>query len=1015
MNRVAGAARLLAMAGAFLAAPQLHAQPAPGPATQDDSVIIVTGTRLRRPNDEAPSPTQVVPREDFDLAPVPNVEQLLNQLPQLVGGFTTTSNNPGTGGATLDLRGLGSVRTLILVNGRRWIASDAGQVPEVDVNTIPAALIERVDIVTGGASAVYGADAVTGVVNFVLRDAFEGVALDARQSITDRGDGRVSSADLIFGTEAFGGRLKLLGALGWLDQDDVLQGDREFSQVTLNDGCAVPGTRGANGASRPVNDPLCAPPNAIALIAGGSAIVPGSHIFGPAFFPVAGSDRLVRNPQGVRFDPDGTPRPFVYATDAFNFAPANYLQIPFERFSAILLGNFEAAAAAELYTELAYVRTTSTQQLAPVPAILGGGGRAVPLARINLANPFLTPAAARVLELSYGVDAGGRRGFVGSLASGFRVNPAFTGDADGIVALFAPIGTRLDLGPRQVRNERDAYRALLGLRGELGARWSYDFYASHSRVDHLAAYTNGGSATRLQQALLAIRDPATGTIRCLDPSGGCAPANIFGAGNLSPAAADFIRTQPRDVTAVEEQVAEAIVRGEFALLPAGPAGLAAGLSWRRTAYDFRPDPSLFTGDELGFQPGTPASGATRLFDLFAEVRIPLLREQPFAQSLTVELGARRSHHDPAGSDWTWKALATWEPVRNLRLRGGYQRAVRAPNVRELFEAPSTAAGASGDPCSIPQITTDNPGIVAACIRNGVPPDQVGQELFSFPIVNRRGNPDLDPEVADTWTIGAVLTLPGNPRLSLSLDHYDIRIDGAIGPFGGGGDFLVFGCIAAGGDPADPLCQAFDRGSEGDIVSIDIPTANQGLLVARGFDWQFDARVDLGTDGAGRDHRLDLRLAGTHYLKNGFRLTGSVPFISCAGRFGGACGNTIAGTATPEWKLFNNLTWTAGAASLNLRHRWFSATEDYRSGFRDAFGLPPARLPEEGRILEGRHYLDLTAGFRFGQAHRLTFGVANLTDERPAVTGALQVQANTDPSLYDVLGRRWFVSLSFTLP
>jgi outer membrane receptor protein involved in Fe transport len=995
---------------------QLRPEPAAArPLQADPQTIIVTGTRLPRPNEENPSPTQVVPRQDFDLAPVPNVEQLLNQLPQLVGGFTTTSNNPGTGAATLDLRGLGSVRTLILVNGRRWIASDAGQVPEVDVNTIPAALIERVDIVTGGASAVYGADAVTGVVNFILREDFKGLALDARQSITGRGDGRVSTTDLTFGTRALDGRLKVLGSLGWLDQRPVLQGDRAFSAVTLNDGCAVPGTRRSNGASQPVNDPSCAPPNEIALIASGSSIIPGSHLFAPAFFPVPGSDRLVRNAQGLRFEPDGTPRPYVGATDAYNFAPSNYLQVPFERLSAIVLGSFEASPGAEFYTELAYVRTTSAQQLAPVAAVLGGGAGTVPVARINLANPFLTTAAARVLELSYGIDAGGRRGFVGSIASGFRVNPAFTGDADGIVALVPPIGTRPDLGPRQVRHERDALRLLAGVRGDLVDGWTYDLYATHSRVDHLAAYANGGSASRLQQALLAVREPGTGAISCLDPSGGCVPANIFGEGNLSAAAADFIRTEPRDLTTVEEQIAEASLRGQLSLFAAGPVGVAAGVNWRRTSYVFRPDPSLFTGDILGFQPGTPAAGETRLWELFAETRIPLLRDLPLAQALTLELGARWSHHDPAGSDWTWKALGDWQPVRGLRIRGGYQRAVRAPNVRELFEAPSTTVGGTGDPCTIAQTGFDDPAIVQACIRNGVPADLVGQELFSLPLISRRGNPQVEPEVADTFTLGAVLTLPGEPAISLSLDYYDIRIAGAIGPFGGGGDFVVFACIIGGADPADPLCQAFDRAPEGGIVSVDAPTANQGLLVARGIDWQVDARLDLGTDRAGRGHRLDLRLAGTRYLKNGFRLSEEVPFVSCAGRFGGACGNTIGGTATPVWKLFNNLTWTAGAGSLNLRHRWFSGTTDYRDGFRAAFSLPPARLPDEGRVLEARHYVDISASFGFGARQRLTVGVANLFEEGPPVTGLLQVQANTDPSLYDVLGRRIFVSLSVTLP
>jgi len=214
---------------------------------------------------------------------------------------------------------------------------------------------------------------------------------------------------------------------------------------------------------------------------------------------------------------------------------------------------------------------------------------------------------------------------------------------------------------------------------------------------------------------------------------------------------------------------------------------------------------------------------------------------------------------------------------------------------------------------------------------------------------------------------------------------------------------------------DPLCSAFRRGPDGSILSLDAPTANNGLLTARGIDWQADARLDLGADRSGRPHRIDLRLAGTRYLENGFRLDGGLPFVSCAGRFGGACGQTVGGTATPRWKIYNILSWTAGETSLTLRHRWFSGTRDFREGFTAAFGLTPPRLPEEGRLLEARHYLDLSASFRFARTSRLTLGVSNLLGAGPPVTGTLQVQANTDPSLYDTLGRRWFVALSLALP
>ena len=321
------------------------AQPAEEPAPADTQTIVVTGSRIPRAGEQSATPTQTVTPQDFLLTGVGNVEQTLNLMPQIVAGFTNTSNNPGSGAATLDLRGLGSVRTLILVNGRRWIASDAGEIPEVDVSTIPAALIKRVDIVTGGASAVYGSDAVTGVINFILNDKLRGIHLDTRQSITERGDGRATSVDLSAGTSFLDGRGNIVASVGWLNQKPVLQGDRDLSSVALQDGCAIPGTRDETGASIPTGEfPPCEAPNVLALTAGGSAFIPGTRVRGNAFFPVAGSTVLIRNQPGLRFEPDGQPRPFSPALDPYNFAPDNYLQIGFERWSANVLASFEVSS-----------------------------------------------------------------------------------------------------------------------------------------------------------------------------------------------------------------------------------------------------------------------------------------------------------------------------------------------------------------------------------------------------------------------------------------------------------------------------------------------------------------------------------------------------------------------------------------------------------------------------------------------------------------------------------------------
>jgi iron complex outermembrane receptor protein len=1007
---------------AIAQAPASEEAPAPVSADQPPSLasteaesqapIIITGSRIPRPNLRSTSPIQTVRAAEFEVTGVPNVEQTLNQMPQLVGGFTNTSNNPGRGAATLDLRGLGSVRTLILVNGRRWIANDAGQSPEVDVNTIPAALIDRVDIVTGGASAVYGSDAVTGVINFVLRDKLDGLHVSATQNLTQKGDGSVSNVDVSYGGTWWDGRAKLIASVGWLRQEPVLQRDRVFSEVFLTEGCVVPGTRAPNGASTPAFDPDCAAPNEFGFIEGGSGTIPGTYINLPVFVPSGSGSALDFLDLGVRFGSDGEPVPFVEETDFYNFAPANYLQIGFRRKSANLFPSFEISPAITLYSELSYVQTKSPLQYAPVAAFLGFGLPVAPVALINLDNPFLTPSSAQVLDINFGVDAEGDTGVFESPEGVFSINPDFGGDADGIVALPRLLSRLEALGPRQQRNTRDARRGLIGARGDIAANWHYDLYFSSSRVKHTAAYENSASASRLQQSLLARRD-ASGAIACIDPSNGCIPANIFGPGNLSAEAADFLRTHPIDLTIIKEKVGEATVRGDIPWLPAGRMGLVGGATWRKTSYAFTPDPALFTGDDLGFDYGAPASGSTRVWELFGEARVPLLAERPFAHELTAELGGRYSRYDTVGGVWTWKALGDWSPMRGLRFRGGFQRAVRAPNVRELYEVETLAFPFALDPCAAEAGLLGNPEVLAACLRDGVPPE-------SFPFLPfesgeafgaLRGNPDLEAETARTFTIGAVIAPQAVPGLTVTLDYYDIRIRDAIHRLGGDSIFMVMGCIlGGGGDPAYSVCQGYDRNAEfGYLEFIDQPTANIPHIRVSGIDWQLAYRRQLPWGLFAGSDRLDLAMAGTRYLKAGMRPNEGLPELDCIGLLSGPCSFTVGAGVFPEWKLLNQLAYDSGPMSLTLRHRWFSATRDGRLELADRFGFTYYNIPAEGARMESRHYFDLVLSATPSDRFKLTFGVNNLTNRKPPVTGLLQVQANTDPTHYDVLGRRFFIT------
>lgn len=322
------------------------------------------------------------------------------------------------------------------------------------------------------------------------------------------------------------------------------------------------------------------------MIRGGSGLIPQSRFTGAgpggALFPTGVGGTLVRvNP--VRFEPGGNIVRYNMATDAYNFAPTNYLQVPLQRYSANLFASYELSKLFEPFVELSYIRTRSPQQLAPAAAFFGTGADSVFPALINLDNPFLTPAARQSLEITYGRDSAGRRGFLGNAGAGFTLNPAFTGDADGLVSP-GVISSRLTgLGPRGIADERDAWRGLAGLRGEIATGWSYEAYYSRSSVVHDSLFSNSASARRLQQALLARRLP-TGEIACIDPSNGCIPINIFGEQNISTSAADFLRINPIESTTVKEQIAELVVKGNLAELPAGTLKAVLGAGWRQTSY-----------------------------------------------------------------------------------------------------------------------------------------------------------------------------------------------------------------------------------------------------------------------------------------------------------------------------------------------------------------------------------------------------------------------------------------------
>lgn len=401
--------------------------------------VVVTGSRILRPDLDAVSPVTVVDQEEFTLSGIINVEQKLNELPQSLPSFGATSNNPGDGTARVDLRGLGSFRTLVLVNGRRYM--NATQDGVVDLNTIPASLIERVDVVTGGASAVYGSDAMAGVVNFILKDDFEGVEVNALYDITEESDGEKANVDLTIGGNFADGRGNATVYMQYSDREPIFQGDRSFSDVALTE-------------------------SGDQLVPGGSSGIPGTLLFGmnPDGDEDANSGDEIPN---TVFLPDGSSRPFVNPDDLFNYAPDNFLQLPQERFLAHGQAHFDLSDQVRAYSEITFAQNEVAQELAPTPAF-------VSTLEVNPDSAFFDAETQALLD-------------------------NIPTNADGNVFL-GTIGRRMvENGPRQSTDNRDAFRLMLGVEGDINPEWGFNLFASHARVDAQNLLENDVSASRFRR------------------------------------------------------------------------------------------------------------------------------------------------------------------------------------------------------------------------------------------------------------------------------------------------------------------------------------------------------------------------------------------------------------------------------------------------------------------------------------------------------------------------------------
>lgn len=908
--------------------------------------IVVTGSRIKRRDFDSPSPITTIDRETISFSGQATLEEMLNQMPQVVPDFGRTSNNPGDGTARINLRGLGAGRTLVLLNGRRLAPSGVGSA--INVNNLPQALVERVEIITGGATTVYGSDAVAGVVNFITRSDFTGLSVEASTNTTAEGDAEAYDFNLAFGHDFASGRGNVTVYGGAHERKSLFASEREFTRFSFRNDNAT-GT----------------------LTVGGSSVIAGLTIFFPRV-------DFGNGPAWVTFDSTGIPREFVDPDDRFNFQEVNYLQTPLTRYAGGVMATYELNSRYEIYLESGYSRNESAQELAAVPAFA--------FADINTDNPVLTPAAQQLF-----ID-------------NFEISPG--------IALVA-VGRRLqEVGPRIIEVDRDYWRTIVGVRGELGKGWDVDGWLSYTRSSEEERFINDASVSRFVQGLLV--DPATGS--CFDPSNGCVPVDIFGPGRISEEAAAFLRiTDVQNDTQRTQTLASVYVTGSPLDTWAGPFDMAVGIEWRNDDASFKADDVLSSGDTLGFRGDAPVEGEESVVEVYTEAIIPLAQNAAWADYLGLEVGARYSEYDNAGGVWTYKAGAAWQPFQGLRFRSMQQRSVRAPNNLELFQELFTEtasfifASSSRDPCS----ASNDPvaaGNAEKCILQGLTPSQIGVfEASTVPVdFVQGGNPSLAPEVAETFTIGAVLSPEALLNWVFSVDYFDLHVTDSIGSI----DALSI-CF----DPSNTsnlFCDNIrrDPSAGGNIVEIFEPQSNRGLISTKGVDTQVNYQTELPamlsffSDYA----ELDVNLIWTHTLEFKTQQNPVSEVVDCAGFFGTFCSlNGSVGYTRPRNRVTSNFHYKAGRLSIHLTSRWIDGTQNAEIKEANFFGEPEPLLaiPDVG----SKHYVDLGFGYTFSNNISARLSINNVGNVgAPNMADAVRVN-NTDAVLFDVFGRSYYLSIS----
>jgi outer membrane receptor protein involved in Fe transport len=1010
------------IAGSLMSAPAFAQTPAATAPAEEDT-IVVTGSLISNPNLAQSSPVLVTTSEEIALRQNNVAEEVLRDIPGVVPSIGSAVNNGNGGASYVDLRGLGSNRNVVLLDGNRIAPS--GLVGRVDLNNIPLALIDRVDALTGGASTTYGADAISGVVNFITKRDFSGVEISAGEKITEKGDGNYLRTDVTIGGNFDEGKGNAVLSIGYQESDPVYQGDRDFS---INNISSFSGTFGGSGTTVPSRvtgtRPLTAagvPDTTISTVNSGNG---GTRQINFGRAGVAGG--------GV----DGSATAGNYAP--FNFNPYNIFQTPFIRYNAYAAARYEVSDNIEVYTRALFSKNNVKTIIAPS----GSFGSSV---TVNLNNPYL-PSTLRSQFCAFNtLGAGAYQPLYTTTQCAAAATATGPSDPNYRTVTFNLSRRFVEDGPRISDFSTTIFDYRAGVKGAINDHINWDVSGSYGESENRQTLQGYVLTSRVRQALLA-----NNTTTCITATNGCVPINVFGpAGSISQAAAAYVQQASTTLVKTTLAQARAVINGDFGLtIPsaADAVQFAVGAEYRKYGASQAADSLAKQAGELGGAGGAAPdiNGGYDVYEAFGELVVPLVQDKPFFDELTIKGGARYSSYkvnaagNPKYNTTTYKGELSWSPVRDLKFRAGYSRAVRAPNISELFTPVTTGlTSLSTDPCAGAAPTT-NANLRAVCLAQGAPAGTIGSILN--PTAGQAnntsgGNLNVKPETSDSYTVGAVIQPSFVPGFTMTVDYYNIKVKQAItSPTPADVIGACFRNITA-ASATDPACTAVIRrnpvtgGLDGDpstTLGLITQLTNSGQLKTDGIDLALNYRRDIGFA------KLALSFLGNYTFHSNFRSnvadSASVD-RDCTGYFSANCSSI---QPKFQWSQRTTLSFDKVDVSLLWRHidqaNYEATASNYvaRGLNKGTAAAPVPDLLYSGNLPDGTgpynfnhirpyDYFDLSTRFALTSTLELTMGVTNVFNVKPPIVGSTAGttsfnSGNTYPSTYDSLGRAYAASV-----